>query len=160
MKRRDFLQILGVGAFAAAVHNVERVSKVFIPNQRLDCVPGVAQLDPELHTITFDNEYECLIPEIWARDSLRILEENMTLGEIVHRDFEYNVDKAVRDRIQINADIKDRIQRKKEDLDRITRTQKQALGRLHRVNREAIQAMNRFGRAAEDVAASVRIHEV
>lgn len=30
---------------------------------------------------------DLLIPEFWARESLRILEENMVMGEIIHRDF-------------------------------------------------------------------------
>jgi hypothetical protein len=30
---------------------------------------------------------DMFIPEMWARESLKILEENMMVGEIVHRDF-------------------------------------------------------------------------
>lgn len=30
---------------------------------------------------------EAFIPEIWARESLAILEENMVVGQIIHRDF-------------------------------------------------------------------------
>lgn len=37
------------------------------------------------------NDYgpgECFIPEMWAQEHLRILEENMVVGTIAHRDFE------------------------------------------------------------------------
>jgi len=30
---------------------------------------------------------DAFIPELWARESLAILEENMVLGNLVHRDF-------------------------------------------------------------------------
>jgi hypothetical protein len=35
----------------------------------------------------FENDNDCLIPELWAAESLAILEENMLYGNLVHRDF-------------------------------------------------------------------------
>ena len=36
----------------------------------------------------FDNSLDALIPELWAQESLAILEENMVAGQLVYRDFE------------------------------------------------------------------------
>lgn len=36
----------------------------------------------------FDNDNSALIPELWAQESLAILEENMVIGNLVYRDFE------------------------------------------------------------------------
>jgi len=30
---------------------------------------------------------DCFIPELWARESMRILQENMVMGNLVQRDF-------------------------------------------------------------------------
>jgi hypothetical protein len=35
----------------------------------------------------YDNNVDALIPEFWANESLAILEENMVMGNLVHRDF-------------------------------------------------------------------------
>lgn len=39
----------------------------------------------------YDNDLEALIPELWANESLAILEENMVASMLVHRDFEDEV---------------------------------------------------------------------
>lgn len=36
----------------------------------------------------YDNSIDALIPELWARESIAILTENMRAAELVHRDFE------------------------------------------------------------------------
>lgn len=39
-------------------------------------------------TNVYDNNVDALIPELWANESLAILEENMIATQLVHRDFE------------------------------------------------------------------------
>jgi len=39
----------------------------------------------------FENNNDALVPEIWAQESLMILEENMVVGNLVHRDFENKI---------------------------------------------------------------------
>lgn len=36
----------------------------------------------------YANDVEALIPELWAQESIHVLEENMVAGHLVHRDFE------------------------------------------------------------------------
>lgn len=36
----------------------------------------------------YDNDLDAYVPELWAQESLMILEANMVLGNMVHRDFE------------------------------------------------------------------------
>lgn len=36
----------------------------------------------------YDNSIDPFIPELWAQESLAIMEENMVIGNLVHRDFE------------------------------------------------------------------------
>jgi len=38
--------------------------------------------------ICFDNDNDAYIPELWANESLAILEENMVMANLVHRDFQ------------------------------------------------------------------------
>lgn len=40
-----------------------------------------------LEVICFDNDNDALIPEIWAREALRVLMSNMVMGNLVNRDF-------------------------------------------------------------------------
>lgn len=37
---------------------------------------------------SYDNDLDALVPELWAQESLAILEENLVAGMLVHRDFE------------------------------------------------------------------------
>lgn len=39
----------------------------------------------------FANDNDALIPEIWARESIAVLEENMVMGMLVHRDFSNDI---------------------------------------------------------------------
>ncbi len=39
----------------------------------------------------FANDNDALIPELWARESIAVLEENMVMGMLVHRDFSMEV---------------------------------------------------------------------
>ena len=39
------------------------------------------------YTTRYDNEIEALIPEVWAHESIAFLEENMVIGNLVHRDY-------------------------------------------------------------------------
>lgn len=39
----------------------------------------------------FANDNDALIPELWARESIAVLEENMVMGQLVHRDFSMEV---------------------------------------------------------------------
>jgi hypothetical protein len=48
---------------------------------RLPLPPGVRPVGVE----TYPDAY---IPEMWANESIAILEENMVVGNLVHRDFE------------------------------------------------------------------------
>ncbi len=36
----------------------------------------------------YANDIDALIPELWANESLAILEENMVAANLIHRDFE------------------------------------------------------------------------
>jgi len=40
---------------------------------------------------SFANDNDALIPELWARESIAVLEENMVMGGLVHRDFSMDV---------------------------------------------------------------------
>lgn len=42
-------------------------------------------------TACFDNDNDAFIPEVWAQMGLVILEENMVMANLVHRDFEQSV---------------------------------------------------------------------
>src|SRR5581483_11334904 len=39
----------------------------------------------------YDNNVQAFIPQLWAQESLAILEENMVAAQLVHRDFEETV---------------------------------------------------------------------
>jgi len=39
------------------------------------------------YVVSMDNDNDAFIPELWAREGLRILEENMVAAMLVHRDF-------------------------------------------------------------------------
>ena len=39
-------------------------------------------------TVCYDNDNDAFIPEMWANESLVILEESMVMCNLVHRDFE------------------------------------------------------------------------
>jgi hypothetical protein len=41
--------------------------------------------------VCFANDNDALVPEIWAREGLAILEENMVMANLVHRDFENEI---------------------------------------------------------------------
>lgn len=41
--------------------------------------------------LAYANDNDALIPELWAQESLAILEENMVIGNLVHRDFENEI---------------------------------------------------------------------
>lgn len=40
---------------------------------------------------SFANDNDALIPELWARESIAVLEENMVMGQLVHRDFSMDI---------------------------------------------------------------------
>jgi len=40
-----------------------------------------------LYPLCYANDNDALIPELWANESLAILEENMVMANLVHRDF-------------------------------------------------------------------------
>ncbi len=39
----------------------------------------------------FDNDNSAFIPELWANEGLAILQENMVIANLVHRDFENEI---------------------------------------------------------------------
>lgn len=41
--------------------------------------------------LAFDNSIQAFIPELWAQEGLAILEENMVMANLVHRDFENEI---------------------------------------------------------------------
>ena len=43
--------------------------------------------------LAYDNSLDAFNPELWAQESLAILEENMVIGRLVHRDFEPEIAK-------------------------------------------------------------------
>jgi hypothetical protein len=40
---------------------------------------------------SFANDNDALVPELWARESIAVLEENMVMGQLVHRDFSNDI---------------------------------------------------------------------
>ena len=83
MRRRDFVKAagvllvtpwFGVPASAAPVDNNLLVGAVEA------AVEGSYASDST-------RSYDAFIPEIWAQESLRLLEESMVVGCLVHRDF-------------------------------------------------------------------------
>lgn len=40
---------------------------------------------------SYANDNDALVPELWARESIAVLEENMVMGQLVHRDFSMEV---------------------------------------------------------------------
>lgn len=40
---------------------------------------------------SYANDNDALVPELWARESIAVLEENMVMGGLVHRDFEMEI---------------------------------------------------------------------
>jgi len=48
-------------------------------------------LVPTLFTALFDNALNAYDPEVWAQESLMVLENNMVMGNLVHRDFENEI---------------------------------------------------------------------
>lgn len=40
---------------------------------------------------SYANNNDALIPELWARESIAVLEENMVMGMLIHRDFENEI---------------------------------------------------------------------
>lgn len=40
---------------------------------------------------SYDNSLDAWVPELWAQESLAILEENMVIGNLVHRDFSTDI---------------------------------------------------------------------
>ena len=41
--------------------------------------------------VCFDNDNSAFIPELWANEGLAILQENMVIANLVHRDFENEI---------------------------------------------------------------------
>jgi hypothetical protein len=48
-------------------------------------------LIPTILVLAYENDLDAFVPEIWAQESLMILENNMILGNLVHRDFENQI---------------------------------------------------------------------
>jgi len=79
MKRRNFLKMFGLAIPAVAVSAkiAEAIPDVTsTPILESDVQSGI--LTPE----------EALIPEVWAEESLHVLEENTIAGNLIHRDFD------------------------------------------------------------------------
>lgn len=45
-------------------------------------------ISKKIRCVAYENDNSALVPELWAQESLAILEENMVLGNLVFRDFE------------------------------------------------------------------------
>src|SRR5664280_518751 len=43
--------------------------------------------------VCYENSLDAYVPELWAQEGLAILEENMVMANLVHRDFENTVAK-------------------------------------------------------------------
>ena len=67
---------------------------------------------------TFANDNDALIPELWARESIAVLFENMVVGRLVHRDFENEI--AQFGDVVNTRKPADRVARRKTDADSIT----------------------------------------
>ena len=48
-------------------------------------------LIPTITVLAYENDVDAFVPEVWAQESLMILENNMVLGNLVHRDFENQI---------------------------------------------------------------------
>jgi len=46
---------------------------------------------PQVRFVSFDNSLDAWVPEVWAAESLAILEENMVIGNLVYREFSAEV---------------------------------------------------------------------
>lgn len=75
--RRDFLKFLGAGAFVAAVHNVTGIA-----------APSELERHVIKSGVIVPTDMNAFIPELWAKESLKILEQNMAVtGQLIRRDF-------------------------------------------------------------------------
>lgn len=83
--RRGFLKLVGLFGAAATVCGVTPLlsAPVSVPLAKGGLIAHSEELIP---VKLLDGE--CWVPELWAKESLRILEENMVIGGIVHRDFD------------------------------------------------------------------------
>ena len=79
MQRRRFLQV------AAAV-----VGLVATPG-----IPSVAAPAAPVAAVVKSTGQDLFVPELWAAESLKILEENLAISKLVHRDFEAPINETV-----------------------------------------------------------------
>jgi hypothetical protein len=82
MKRRSFLRVIGAAASAMVLPLPLLGGST--PTVAVVAAPAVVA-----------NPHDYLVPEFWARESLKILEQNMAVSELVHRDFGDNPKKAL-----------------------------------------------------------------
>ncbi len=88
MNRRGFFKFLGLGTVSAAVAPVA-LAPWAPPLVPLKAAASVAPVATDIS-----------IPELWCRESVRILQENMVIGNLVHRDNDSQVSRC-QDRVNI-----------------------------------------------------------
>src|SRR5690606_11250890 len=47
--------------------------------------------DANVFDLVYDNSLDAFVPELWAAETLAILSENMVMANLVHRDFENQI---------------------------------------------------------------------
>lgn len=82
LSRRSLLRRLGGAVAAAAIAPVAK--HLAIPSSFI--FPDTP-ISPPAITFVNDPDTGYFIPEIWANESFKILESNMVMAQIVHRDF-------------------------------------------------------------------------
>jgi len=84
--RRGFLKLVGLFGAAATVCGVTPLLPAPIQVVAPLANGGLIKHTEDLIPVKL-LDGECWVPELWAKESLRILEENMVIGNLVHRDF-------------------------------------------------------------------------
>ena len=81
--RRTFLgQLLGLGALALGIKPIARSGTLVT----MGIEPGIIAMDKDL-LVTMGIDTGAAVPEHWAREGMEILEENMVVSELIHKDF-------------------------------------------------------------------------
>ena len=90
MNRRGFLGWLAAAA-PIGVFGLPEVKTA--PDRPAVLPPGIAPRP--------QNHYDSLIPEMWAKESLRILEQNMVIGGVFVPDYDHRDISQCNDRIRV-----------------------------------------------------------
>ena len=94
MNRRGFLGLLAaaVPVGVLGLPEVKAAPPAMKPLVSGGVEPGIAVIS---------NSSDALIPELWAQESLRVLQENMVMGNLVNRDYERKLKGWGKDRVNV-----------------------------------------------------------